>query len=204
MLEVEVDTATAPGTRLASDGMPILCTLYQAPAGVVRCDHYRGDGVCAVHAAGLMECTEWRLRNPEAPTPEALAPAPGESSAPSAGTLPLFGGDGAPLSPPTSSRRATRAPAAAAVVDRDDVAVADPGEPRPSPPGLTEADVESFDSLRVEMCITGPMGDVWIVPELKDPSRVEMTPRHAATVAWFVHTFGTQVAEVHRLNAEAP
>jgi hypothetical protein len=201
MLEVEVDTATAPSTRLASDGKPILCTLYQAPPGVVRCDHYRGDGVCAVHAAGLTECTEWRLRNPEAATPEALAPAPGESSAPSAGTLPLFGGGAAPV-PPMSSRRATPA-ASAAVVDRGDVAAGDPAAARPLPPGLTEADVESFGALRVEMCITGPMGDVWIVPELKDPSRIEMTPRHAAAVAWFVHAFGKQVAEVHRLNVEA-
>jgi hypothetical protein len=201
MLEVEVDTATAPGPRLASDGMRILCTLYQAPPGVVRCDHYRGDGVCAVHAAGLTECTEWRLRNPEAATPEALAPAPSESSEPAAGTLPLF--DGAPPLPPVAARRATRA-ATAAVVDRGDVAAGDPAAARPLPPGLTEADVGSFGALRVEMCITGPMGDVWIVPELKDPSRIEMTPRHAATVAWFVHAFGTQVAEVHRLNAEAP
>jgi hypothetical protein len=201
MLDVEVDTATAPGTRLASDGMPILCTLYQTPPGVVRCDHYRGDGVCAVHATGPMECTEWRLRNADAPTPAALGPADA-GAPPPAGTLSLFG-DGAPLSPPTSSRRATRAPAAA-VVDQADVDAGDPAAPRPLPPGLTEADVESFVALRTEVCVTGPMGDVWIVPELKDPSRIEMTARHAATVAWFVHTFGTQVAEVHRLNAEAP
>jgi hypothetical protein len=168
----------------------ITCSLYVAEAGRARCQFYPGAGICNVRSPALQECSEWRKVNPALPTPapveQQAACAPSSRSA----GLPLFD----PNARTTTGSSAELPAAARAFVPSasDPVALV----------GLSASDVADWKARRTELCVQSAVGELWIVPEYRDDSRLELSVDHVATVVAIASAFpGARVQEVRRLPA---
>jgi hypothetical protein len=194
--------STITDDRAESPPREITCPTYAPEAAGRRCVHFQTGGVCAMRAPDLEECTEWRALpdNVDRPLPRLVA----ESRAARSAGLPLFQPRGIDSGTPAkaqascaSARTTSAARAAAATVDA--------AVPLPTPAGISEADILDFKTRRIEFCIATRGGDVWVVHEYRDASRLEISIEHAATVVAVALAFGAQAQEIRRLDpTEAP
>jgi hypothetical protein len=190
--------STNPDDRAESPPREITCPTYVPEAGGRRCVHFQTGGVCAMRAPDLEECTEWRALpdNVHLPVPRQVA----ESRAARAASLPLFAprgtGSGTPAKAQSSSPNAPPPSAA-----RGNAVPVDAALPLPTPAGLSEADILDFKARGIEFCMTTRGGDVWVVHEYRDPTRLEISIDHAATVVAVAVAFGAQAQEIRRLES---
>jgi hypothetical protein len=160
--------------------------------------HFQTGGVCAMRAPDLEECTEWRALpdNVHRPVPRLVV----ESRAARAAALPLFAPRGTDSGMPAKAQ-VSASSARSTSAARGTAASVDAAVPLPTPAGISEVDIADFKARRIEFCMTTRGGDVWVVHEYRDPSRLEISIDHAATVVAVALAFGAQAQELRRLEA---
>ena len=170
------------------------CPYYDAPPGEKRCRHYLKNGACT--RPDEFMCVEWMKANGHAVSPNAGPPAdaPEPSEPPRAPgskvATDLFGN---PLPEPAQPPPSKTSPPKTTAPRRE--RPVEPAEVPDPPRGLTTEDIESFKTLRVEVCLrSDAFGEVWLVPEYTGRDRKEITPEHAATICQVLQAFpGSQV-----------
>lgn len=179
-------SSSAP-TAPASRPLGITCDRYAPGPDGRRCASYLPTGACA--CSDEFMCREWLRANDDhhaSPrgTVATVRPYRDEDDAGSRA------GDPSPAAGTPSF-----APSGAPVTDSTTAAVAPP---------LTQADIDSFKALGVEVRFAHPeWGEFWLVPEYTDQDRLEITPEHLAKVSAALRAFGGKVVRFGRVE-DAP
>ena len=141
-------------------------------------------------------CTEWLKANGHAVPPATPSPAEPEPESKTA-TRPATDLLGRPLPEPEPTRP-SKADLLAPTTRRPQPT--DQPEQHAPLRGLTTEDIESFKSLRVEVCLRSEaVGEVWLVPAYTGRDRKEITPEHAATLCRVLDAFpGSQLVSFEK------
>ena len=183
----------------AASGRSYSCPHYRAAPGGKRCVDYEDGGACA--RPDQFMCAEWmRLNERGAGPPKKPARIPPGPPQPrlDPGTLDLFGNRGKDPAPeverkPQPERRSNPACAEAAA---GPAAVATNEVPLVRT--LSDHEIGALAEAGVEVCMESDgVAPFWLVPELTDSDRHELTFQHGATLAAICAAFpGTKVTSM--------